>query len=329
MGTRTYSRRRADGTRVPTALGRSTGKFTGEATTAGTTLSRVAQTAADVLKSSIFGNSTASRPFAFIGEGRDQDMQLQQGLPIRTMIGERDYEGYPEVQRQARDLERNQLDMFGGVTWSPFSQMVETGRISVSNMRRILDAGADAMAIFYESGRVPADLRETQPRGIQMTNRSGNMDRDVRQGIAELMRMAGLRSHVYDASVINPNAAAGEAGNFSGRYGRVLKARADRITYGAREIANDINRALGQRQADETTGLPPAGTTGRRIYDRIMRDTGAVAFRSAKKLARNNPEGVADMKAAVRAHTQRLGVDPNSEPARFSDGFPLIESLPR
>lgn len=35
MGTRTYSRRRADGTRVPTALGRATGKFTGGAPATG------------------------------------------------------------------------------------------------------------------------------------------------------------------------------------------------------------------------------------------------------------------------------------------------------
>jgi hypothetical protein len=321
MGTRTYSRRRADGTRVPTALGIRTGKFTGGGARApeGSVASNVRKAVNTLL--------TRGSPFTFSSflDGRDSNplSNLDLSIAPRGIISIATNptgvisRGFTDELNQMRadigvitGTERNRNAL---MTFMNAERMVNSATEAVSDVQSdssltARTPTADAVRVMANGGRISypnasrilrATAKETERVLADNPQLTPVQQEAVRQIMSKLAGLAAVRSQVYDASMMNPNAPRGALNDFSGTAGRRLESTAKEVTRRAQLYTRALNRILG-----EPTGriLPPRNSTGGRVYSNITAQMGTIAHNSSLKMAREN----ASIVEAARSELQEF-----------------------
>lgn len=110
----------------------------------------------------------------------------------------------------------------------------------------------------------------------------------ARQLISRLGGIASLRTQIYDMDAVSST-----DGRFTGRFGNRLQEASSRAQREAIQIANAINRAVGDNTPPDGDGFPARGTLGHKMYQTVVAANAAIGYNSAQKMRRTNKSKVA------------------------------------
>jgi hypothetical protein len=324
MGTRTYSRRRADGTRVPTALGIRTGKFTGGGVGGqGAGRQEIPERLQTLMSQFNFGFNDARdgilRPNidpSNVNASFPADLpKFGQASPNpafapRRLVGDA---STTRLQRnkgvEATRSDGRQLRALGGESdWVSYDRRIAFDEIAplTTPYNTILRRSpnmihGDIIRAVDEGEISPSNGQRATKAALTVAQRilkaNPNLTEQQRRAVVTIVgAMAGLaaqRSNVYDTTMLNPDG----QGTMNGRLGTALKRTADRITKDSQALGNALNRVLGEPVKN---GLPRRGSTGGNAYSTITAGVGQAAHYSSLKFARENEQTIGQMQRDIK-----------------------------
>lgn len=149
----------------------------------------------------------------------------------------------------------------GGNTTS-IQRSLATQGVSRSNAERLLKARKEAMQIIEQQPEW-ANLGETQRNAVRML-------------VEWIVGASAVRSKLYDADQINP--VNGRESKFDGPIGARLKRSSNVVTNQARIMANAITAIMsGATEVTPNAKLPSGNSIGRQVYTKTVAEPGSLA----------------------------------------------------
>lgn len=326
MGTRTYSRRRANGTIYITPAGR--------ARMSDDEQKRIADS------NSYQRFSNANRELSTYGNGWDvanyeqivrsivgsQENNMVLGLsedvdangsdyvksssqllteviPVRYLVNPKETNYSNKLRNDAQIMVTygartpafDLLDKYGinPLNISTLQGAIDTRSISRSNAQRLVKARKEAMQII-----------EQQPEWANLGESQRNAVRVLVDGI---VGVTAVRTKLYDADQINP--VNGRESKFDGPIGARLKRSSNAITNQARIMANAITTIMsGATEGTPSAKLPSGNSIGRQVYTKTVAEPGSHAYFSAIKFGKRNRRRIQTLSDAVMGQFRAEGI---------------------
>lgn len=333
MGTRTYSRRRADGTRVLTRMGRerAQGSFVEGMRQAGLAENRASivgndKEAYDSLKANIRGMLRKLMPM-YVGAGSypKSDRGIRGLLTPVSASDKKKIQNEYEARRIKNILFRGDRELdqrFKGIR-----DAMMNGDIGVNNGTRILDSAEKARGIISDYinqaleqvGEVNRDGERLFPEGFDAREFNFNMFRTI----ADVAEVASATSRLYDQLQTVPP----EATRLRREIEAQIKTMNNQVRQRLETTINGEFRRLGlpQQPMSQVSGGRSPKSAAQDIYQTMMGNLLPVFYRSSEKYAREN-SGIINQVAKANRHILRRA-DGVNERSRRKAGNPAPRSV--